>query len=146
MLNNLEVEKRAAIPEASDELVVPFRRLVNVAMQSVREGTIDRLKRQSVELSDNKNNIMYQITDVSVDELGGVVISTRNLGLGLFIHGFKLYRAENLENLFNKSGLFFIGVPRDPDQVNKVSLYSLRGSNPKEVGKVAVALSSAIKI
>jgi len=141
MPHNLEREERARIPEASVELVEPFKKVVNIAMQRVREGTIDSLNRQTVTLSEGENSRVYKITDCSVGELGGVVISTGCKANGLLIGAYQLDKAENS---FDK--LLPTQLPRDPGQVNKETLYWQRGIKPKNVEMLAVALSSARKL
>ena len=135
MYHYLERERIRRIKEASGELVEPFRSVVRIAMQRVREGTIDRLNRQTVTLWDHKNSREYVITDSSVDELGGVVISTRFLDVGLFIEAVRLKIAKNQDKW-----IFSIQLPRNPDLVDKVSLESLGGFNSKEVNKLADVL------
>ena len=135
MYHYLERERIRRIKEASGELVEPFRSVVRIAMQRVREGTIDRLNRQTVTLWDHKNSREYVITDSSVDELGGVVISTRFLDVGLFIEAVRLKIAKNQDKW-----IFSIQLPRNPDLVDKVSLESLGGCNSKEVNKLADVL------
>jgi len=140
MLHNLKEGERVRIKEASNELIEPFKKVVAVAMQRVREGTIDSSNRQMVMLSDDVNNREYNIIDVSVYQLGGVVMSTRFLDGGLFIEAFQLEEKNKPRKLFS------IQLPRDPDQVNKESLYLQRGSIPNNVKMLAAALSSARKL
>ena len=141
MVHNLERGEGARIPEASEKLIDPFQKVVNIAMQRVREGHIDSLNRQTVTLSDDKNNREYEITDYSVGELRGAVISKGLLDVGLFIDAIRLDTTGNQDKW-----IFSIQLPRNPDLVNKENLDKLRGFNSKEVDELAVALSSARKL
>lgn len=141
MFDYLEREKIVRIPEDSGKLVEPFRSVVAIAMGRVREGTIDSLNRQTITLWDHRTSRVYKITDCSVDELGGMVVSTGFLDGDLFIQAFQLDKYKNLLNQ-----LFDIQLPRDPGQVNKENLFLQGGINPKYVKKLAVALSSAKKL
>ena len=141
MVHNLEREKIRGIPEASEKLIDPFQKVVNIAMQRVREGHIDSLNRQTVTLSDDKNNREYEITDYSVGELRGAVISKGLLDVGLFIDAIRLDTTGNQDKW-----IFSIQLPRNPDLVHKENLDKLRGFNSKEVDELAVALSSARKL
>jgi len=53
MFHYLERQRIARIPEASGKLVEPFKEVVIIAMQRVREGTRDSLNRQTVKLRDD---------------------------------------------------------------------------------------------
>jgi len=144
MLHNLEGEERARIPEVSVKLVEPFRRVVEVAMARVRSGIVGDLNRQTVKLWDDDNSRLYIITDVSVEGLWGVVISTGYKNSGLLIKAYQLDKVDRAENPLDK--LLDTQLPRDPDQVNKETLYWHRGSEPNNVEMLAVVLSSARKL
>jgi len=138
----IDREQRMRASEASQKIVEPFRKVVEIAMRRVREGLIDDLGRQRVVLLDEAAKRIYQVTDVSVRvNKFGRVTSKGWLEGGLFIDGVQL--DEEGEGV---SSLVSIQIPREVSLVDKRSLYGLRGSDPEDVKRLAKELDATLLV
>ena len=136
------VEKNSsAIIEASVELIMPLKRIVEVAMRRVKEGTayLD-LDMQRVYLSSKSGNRSYEIINLGIDldEDSKEVILRDSLDVGLFIDGIQLNEKGKTVN-----SLIEIQLPRSVDLVTQDNLYNLRGLNPTDAERLAQELNSA---
>ncbi len=128
------------IPEASLELIEPTRKVVQIALKKVREGTISNSGKQTIILKNNTARKLYKVTDVNVIRISNKFESKGSLEGGLFINEF----AVNEDGSVNRG--LEIQIPRSVDCVNPQSIFLLRGLSPNYMNQLANELLSTTKV
>jgi len=138
---NIDLEKRAHSDSISEDLIEPFRSLIEAGMKRVREGIVIDSSKQVVTLRGADR--IFQITNVHVRKTRSQqILLSGYLGYGLVIDGIQVDKPLG-EPLLPVRELDAIQIPRSTIYATKQDLYHLRGADPEAVTKLVEQLNDA---
>lgn len=132
--------KEQDYPGVSKRLIKPTKRVVEIAMNLIKQGDIDEEYAQSVIVFDPKSKVKYKLSDYDVRDHKQESDQPHDypgLNSGLLISGI-MASGEETEGDLN--------LPRLPERVTKETLYPIQGFKPGLMRFLARSLERAVVV